>query len=176
MCEYCKIVAEKNLVLYEDDAVVAALSPKPAGLGHIIVIPREHHAILEHVPDEVVSRLFGVANQMSLLLFTKLGAKGTNLIIENGIAAGQSIAHVSLNVMARLDDDGLDFQWQPKEVPEGEMSSIEQRILEGLRRAVSSHAHGGQQGPEVPSNQESGGETIIHDEENYLTRQLERRP
>lgn len=176
MCEYCKIAADKNLVLYEDDAVVAALSPKPAGLGHIIVIPREHHAIIEQVPDEVVSRLFVVANQMSLLLFSKLGAKGTNLIIKNGIAAGQQIAHVALNILARLDDDGLDFQWQPKDVAEGEMSSIEQRILEGLRKAVSPHTTEGQQGQAAPPGGESGGETILHDEENYLTRQLERRP
>ncbi len=174
MCEYCELMANKDLVLYEDEAVVAALAPKPSGLGHVLVLPREHHTIIEQVPDEVVVRMFGVANQMSLLLFNTLGVKGTNIILENGIAAGQEVAHIGLHIIARLPDDGLNFEWERKEIPDEEMSAVENSIRASLAGVPGSSPQGAQGQPAA-----SGGpptETIDDDEDNYLTRQLERSP
>lgn len=169
MCEYCELLAAKNLTIYEDETVAALLAPKPSGLGHIIVIPKEHHTIMEHVPDDVTVKMFNVANQMSVLLFNNLQVKGTNVFLENGIAAGQQVAHVALQVLGRLPEDGLDFQWEPKELSDEEMSAIEKRIKEGINVFLGTSG-GGQ-----PS-QAKETEVIEDDEDNYLTRQLHRSP
>lgn len=169
MCEYCELLAAKDLVIYEDETVAALLAPRPSSLGHILVIPKEHHTIMERTPDDVTVKMFNVANQMSLLLFNNLQVKGTNIFLENGVAAGQQVAHVALHVLGRLPEDGLDFQWEPKELSDEEMSEIEKRIKEGIGVFLGT-SEGGQ-----PS-QEKQADVIEDDEDNYLTRQLHRRP
>jgi len=110
---------------------------------------------------------------MSLLLFNTLGVKGTNIILENGVAAGQEVAHIALHVIARLPDDGLNFEWQPKDVPEEEMSAVEKSLKAALA-GVPGQSPPGLQGQSVAPGKQA--EVIDEDEDNYLTRQLERRP
>lgn len=171
MCEYCELLVAKNLLIYEDETVAALLAPKPSGLGHILVIPKEHHTIMEHVPDDVTVKMFNLANQMSLLLFNNLQVKGTNIFLENGIAAGQEVAHVALQVLGRLPEDGLDFQWEPKELSDEEMTEVEKRIKGGINIFL-----GTPEGGQLPQEQQKQSEVIEDDEDNYLTRQLHRKP
>lgn len=169
MCEYCDLLAAKDFVIYEDEAIVALLAPKPSGLGHLLVIPKEHHTIITEASDEVAVKMFDVANKMSLLLFNNLQVKGTNIFLENGVAAGQEVAHVALQVLGRVPEDGLDFQWEPKELSDEEMSEVEKRIKEGIGVFLGTSEAG------QPS-QARGTEVIKDDEDNYLTRQLHRSP
>ncbi len=169
VCEYCELLAAKDLLIYEDEAVAALLAPKPTGLGHLLIIPKEHHTIMEEAPDEVTVKMFNVANQMSLLLFNNLQVKGTNIFLENGVAAGQVVAHVALHVLGRVPEDGLDFQWEPKELSEEEMSEVEKRIKEGIGVFIDT-PESGKPSPEKQT------EVITDDEDNYLTRQLRRSP
>src|SRR3989338_3155345 len=112
-CAYCDL-AEKGDKLFEDDNAIAAMSPEPASRGHALVMPKEHFTILEQVPDFIAGRLFALANKISTAMFETLRVSGTNIIIENGSAAGQKIAHLSINIIPRSENDGLGFNWMPK--------------------------------------------------------------
>jgi len=124
-CEYCGKIERK---VYEDDDLVAFLKPNPAVPGHIILTTKQHFTILEQVPDDLVGRLFDIANVLSSILFEAFGAEGTNMIVQNGTGAGQKIPHLALNILPRKQNDGLNFEWEPKQVDKEEFGVIELKL------------------------------------------------
>jgi hypothetical protein len=92
-CDICKILENKESfkVIYEDDLVFAILHESPAIDGHTLVIPKKHAPILEELDDKSIERLFVIANKISTSVFDTLGAHGTNILLNNGIDAGQEL-------------------------------------------------------------------------------------
>lgn len=130
-CNFCSIIAEKGPgLLHEDQRIAILLHKMPSTSGHILILPKEHYPILEQVPDYVVAELFVSANKMSSMLFDSFSIEGTNILIANGIEAGQEAPHVMLNIIGRVQGDGLSMQWQPKQVSEEEMGTIELLLKE----------------------------------------------
>jgi len=124
---------EKNLLLYEDDKLFAFLHPSPTAAGHIVLTTKEHKQILEQIPDFIAKELFIKANKLSISAFESLGAEGTNILIQNGIAAGQNFSHFIMNIIPRRTNDGLNLIWKPKQPSEEEMSTIELKLKEGTK-------------------------------------------
>ena len=110
-CEICELIKTGKLKkLYEDRNIIAVLSPRPSVNGHIWLMPKNHYTIIEQVPDYIVAHLFNMANKISVSLFEALGAEGTNLIVQNGIAAGQKYSHFMIDMIPRSSNDGLSFE------------------------------------------------------------------
>ncbi|MBT3720407.1 HIT family protein [archaeon] len=129
-CDVCKIVNNKEAfhVIYEDEICFALLHESPAVPGHTMVIPKTHTTIIEELDDKIVEHLFVVCNKVSTILFDKLGAHGTNVIVNNGIDAGQDLPHVVINVLPRSENDGLDFEWTPKQSGQQVLESLQKKI------------------------------------------------
>ena len=128
-CDVCKIVNNKEAfhVIYEDEICFALLHESPAVPGHTMVIPKTHTTIIEELDDKIVEHLFVVCNKVSTILFDKLGAHGTNVIVNNGIDAGQDLPHVVINVLPRSENDGLDFEWTPKQSGQQVLESLQKK-------------------------------------------------
>jgi histidine triad (HIT) family protein len=125
-CMVCQAIqGGSGLVVYEDDDVVAMLDENPASAGHLAVMPKEHYAILENVPDYLVNSIFQAANRLSVAVFESLKIQGTNILVSNGGAAGQALPHFMVNIIPRTEGDGMNFQWVPKQLSEEEMSTVE---------------------------------------------------
>ncbi len=169
-CEFCEIRESKKELLFSDENIAAFLSRNAAVPGHTVIIPKQHFTILEQIPDSLVRQMFQAANKFSTLLFEGIGAQGTNVIVENGNAAGQKTAHLSVNVLPRAQNDNLNFQWQPKKLSEAQSGMVEVQLKSELDRSF--------QEPEVdePKLVEKSEETIEHSEDDYLMRQLNRMP
>ncbi len=125
-CELCNIIngESKAAVLYEDDTTFIAVRDNVLTPGQITVFPREHAPILEMIPDNVLGHCANLANGVSVAVFETLGAKGTNLLVRNGLGAGQNIPHFSIEVVPRQENDGLNLQWEPKQILEDEMDRM----------------------------------------------------
>ena len=171
-CEYCTLV-EKGEKIVEDDKSVVVLSAAPASKGHLLVLPKQHYTILEQVPDFLAGHLFNVANTVSTMLFETLRIHGTNIIIENGTAAGQKIAHMAINIIPRSENDGLGFNWQPRQLSEDAMSSAELQLKDASKNIGAFEAE-----KKEPVNVDKKEKVIrAPDEaESYLLRQLHRIP
>jgi histidine triad (HIT) family protein len=175
-CLICDILKEKKgKILFEDDEIVAMLSPAPASKGHVVVIPKEHVVIISLASDKLIKHLFNVANKISIALFEALNAEGTNIIVANGLTAGQQIAHLIIDVIPRYQNDKLNFQWQPKQLTEEEMSVVEISLRNRAKGIVF------EKEVEEPIKIEEKAEAIEtkkegEEEENYLIRQLRRIP
>lgn len=172
-CLICQQSAKKIGLVYEDEEIVALLSPTPAAPGHIIVAPKEHFMILEQVPDWVMGKLFNVANKLSVALFEGGGAQGTNLIIPNGVAAGQTVPHTALHIIPRNENDGLKLEWQPRQLSNEEISQVELNLKEHTKTLgtfVTEKPEEKAVEPEKPS------ELDLSDEENELIKSLRKIP
>ena len=174
-CDYCSI-AEKGDLIFEDDKLVVALSPTPASLGHVIIIPKEHITILEQIPDFLAGHLFSTANKISTSIFETMRVHGTNVIIENGISAGQRVAHFAINIIPRSENDGIGFNWQPKKLDEEEMSTIELKLKEQAKNIGNFET--GEKKETIPEEHAAtkAPATDEDEEDDSFSKQLERIP
>lgn len=176
MCEFCDIIQgkEEAETLYEDEKVMAVLHLKPAFPGQVLIFTKEHHPILEQVPDYLVSHAFKIANKLSTVLFETLNIQGTNLLVQNGTAAGQSIPHFSINLIPRSEKDGLNFQWEPKKFSKEEMDTAQLQLksfTENIHPSIFE-----KEKKKVELKLEEKPLVLSASKENYLIKQIIRIP
>lgn len=167
-CVVCEMKEDKEHLLYADDKFFAFLHPSPSAAGHIVLATKEHKTIVEQIPDSLMNELFVKANKLSVAVFEALGAEGTNILIQNGIAAGQQLPHATVNIIPRRMNDGLNLLWKPKQISEEEMTTLELKLLEGTKTI-------GEFEKEKPQPQEVKEEKI-KEEDDYRLKYLRRMP
>lgn len=165
-CPAC-VAIEKAVKLFEDNDIVIILNDKPMIPGHCIILPKNHFAIIEQIPDSILGKMFNAANKISNVVFQALGAQGTNVIAPNGIPAGQTIPHFMIHVLPRSESDGLDLSWDPKPSSPEDLEDSMQKLSMG---AVVS------QEKKAPVEQKVEKKQVINDDEDYLIKQLRRIP
>lgn len=171
-CTICDAIKAKQGLLFEDEHLAILLAPKPSVAGHVLIAPKQHAAILEQVPDFVIGKLFDKANKVSIAVFEALGAEGTNILVSNGIAAGQTSNHCIVNVLPRRENDGLDFAWKTKQLSEEEMSTVELKLKDETKN-IGVFEKEKPKPKELPKPQEVKQDDA---EVNYLIKQLQRVP
>ncbi len=171
-CVLCQIIdgAIPSKKIYEDDDILAILDFNGANPGHSFVIPKQHIPILEQVPSHLVGKIFNIANKISSTIFGVLKVQGTNIFVANGVPAGQKVAHFMVNIIPRKENDGINLQWQPKQLSEEEMSTIELKIKEGIGSV------GFEETPKPTKQEEEPVSESISEEDNYMVKQLRRIP
>jgi histidine triad (HIT) family protein len=122
-CVICeKIKERKAMIAYEDDNLIVVLPSKPATLGHIKIMPKNHFTRLDELSDELVEELFFLANFSSSAVFEALKAHGTNIILT------ESDNHLAVDIIPRKDGDGLNFLWKGKQLSVTEMDEAYLKI------------------------------------------------
>ena len=110
-CIFCHIVAGRASAkkIYEDDRCIAILDINPANPGHVLLLPREHYAVMPQIPEDIIGHLFMVAKGISHACLRSFRAEGTNIFVANGVAAGQRAQHFMVHIIPRKENDGLDM-------------------------------------------------------------------
>ncbi len=175
-CLLCSVINNKVTArkVYEDKEVLAILHPTPASAGHILLMPKDHNAIFEQISEFVTARLFQVTNKLSSIIFESLQMEGTNIIINNGISAGQKWPHLTINLIPRRTGDNLNFQWSNKQFKDDDMSTAELKLSSETKRITE------QEIPEeiepTPVMEKKVDRMPGSEEDNYQIRQLRRLP
>ena len=106
-CIFCQIVSGKipSKKVYEDTLCLAILDINPAAKGHILLLPKEHYAIMPQVPEKVLRHLSIVTKNLSQVQLKVLRSDGTTVFIANGAAAGQRAQHFMLHIFPRKGGD-----------------------------------------------------------------------
>ena len=183
-CNICKIVGNEveSKKVYEDDSLLAILHPKPAAPGHLVLMPKEHFPIFENIPNEMVTHMFNIASKLSASIFAGMGVQGTNIFMQNGVPAGQTVPHAVIHIIPRAENDGVSLEWDPKTLNLEEMSTIELKLKEETKGIIIKEES---EQPVIVAKKEMQplpeGDTkpegdIKQDDENYLLKQLERMP
>lgn len=108
-CIFCQIIAGKIPAkkLYEDEQCIAILDINPAAKGHMLLLPKEHYAIMPQVPPATIGYLFIIAKKLSQVQLRALKSGGTSVFLANGLAAGQKAQHFMLHLIPRKEGDGI---------------------------------------------------------------------
>ena len=133
-CIFCQIISGKIQArkIYEDEKVTAVLDINPANPGHILLLTKEHYSIMPQIPDDDVAHIFIVAKSLSNSMLRGIDAHGTNLIVANGIAAGQRAQHFIVHIIPRKENDGVNFVLPQKTIEQNEIEHIGNKIKAAL--------------------------------------------
>jgi len=172
-CIICQIIGGRipSKKVYEDELIMAVLDVNGANPGHCFVMPKNHYPIIEQVPDHEIGKMFQVSNKISTAIFETLGAQGTNIFVANGIPAGQTVAHFMINVIPRKENDGINLQWQPKQLSEEEMSTVELKLKEQSKNIGNFEKE--KKAPKISAPKPV---VLSDEEEEYFSRQIRRIP
>jgi len=111
-CVFCEVVAgtAPAIRVYEDDDYLAILDIRPFTRGHSLVLPKRHTVDLTDTPPETLVDMVAIGQRIGLAArASELKADGTNIAINDGRAAFQSVFHIHLHVLPRHDGDKLSF-------------------------------------------------------------------
>ncbi len=176
-CFICEAIrSEKVRKIFEEDDIVVIVHPNPAAEGHLVVLPKQHFTILEQMPDAISQKCFIAANKFSMVLFEAFKAMGTNVIVANGIPAGQSWPHFAINIVPRKENDGLNFQWTPKQASDESLAVIASSMEAEVNKIIF------EKGKEITATVEEAPKEaekpvpVQLKPESYLMRQLRRLP
>jgi len=141
-CIFCQIIAGKvqSKKVYEDEKVIGILDINPSNPGHVLLMPKDHYSIMPQIPEEDITHLFMVAKALSNSCLRALGAHGTNIIVANGIAAGQKANHFMIHVIPRKDDDGLNFVLPQKKLSDKDLNDIREKLTKKIAQLTGKKA------------------------------------
>jgi len=118
---------ENNHVIYEDEKTLCFLPKKGLVEGHIQIYSKLEEKYLEKLSSEDAAHLFYVASFAATAVFEGLGAHGTNIIVKSGESDDNPQGKLSVHVLPRKQDDGLNVNWQPKQ-PSYDLDAVKDKI------------------------------------------------
>ncbi len=103
-CIFCRIIAGElpAAKVYETEEVLAFMDINPIEKGHVLVIPKPHHATLMVTPAGLLGEV-AVAVRCVAEALMDCGADGVNILQSNHAAAGQEVWHLHFHVIPRYD-------------------------------------------------------------------------
>src|SRR5512143_1223129 len=106
-CAFCRIIGgtEKSFTVFRDEAAMAFLDYRPLAIGHILLVPITHYAVLDDVPDRVMEALAVRAKRLSRAVMEAMAAEGSFIALNNVVS--QAVPHVHTHIVPRRKGDGL---------------------------------------------------------------------
>lgn len=134
-CIFCQIIEGEipSTKIYEDDLVLAFMDISPINKGHILVIPKEHHAGSSTIPEDVAGRMFHIGSRIGVALRRGLDYDGFNLHLADGTCAGQVVMHAHLHIVPRGVEDGFHWNWRHLKYEDGEAQESAEKIKAKLK-------------------------------------------
>ncbi|MBL7056189.1 HIT domain-containing protein [Candidatus Woesearchaeota archaeon] len=133
-CIFCQIISEKvqSKKIYEDEHVLAILDINPANPGHILIMPKEHYSIMPQIPNDEIAHIFNVTKSLSNSSLRALEAQGSNILVANGVAAGQKAQHFMVHLIPRKENDDLKLEVPQTSIPEKELQKTQEILARAL--------------------------------------------
>jgi len=110
-CAFCKIAHhDDGFRVFEDEHTIAFLDHRPLFPGHCLLIPRNHFATIQDLPDSLHAPLFANVRMLSAAVELGMHAEGTFVAANNRVS--QSVPHFHVHIVPRTKGDGLKgFFW-----------------------------------------------------------------
>jgi diadenosine tetraphosphate (Ap4A) HIT family hydrolase len=108
-CVFCAIAAGEAPAhrIYEDDGYLAILDIRPFTRGHTLVIPKRHTVDLTDTPPQTLADMVTIGQRIARAARATELADATNIAINDGRPAFQTVLHIHLHVLPRRNGDKL---------------------------------------------------------------------
>jgi histidine triad (HIT) family protein len=110
-CIFCKIVNKEipANVVYEDDRIVAFDDINPQAPVHVLLIPKEHFASLNDIPEEKKDLLGHILSKARWVAQEKgINESGYRIVLNTARDSGQDVFHIHFHVLG-----GRRMTWPP---------------------------------------------------------------
>ncbi len=118
--------------MLETDVAVAFLDIDPVNLGHVLLVPKAHHATLADLPEDLAARTAALVPGLVRAIRAATGAAGLNLIVNNGAVAGQTVLHGHWHLIPRFEGDAVRWPWPHVAYDSGGLEPMRRKIEQGL--------------------------------------------
>lgn len=108
ICPFCEIVAGRApaTIVAERDETLAIVPLNPVVAGHVLVLPKFHVEDFTGRPD-----ISGYTMYRAGELAGRWSTQSYNVITSKGRPATQSVFHLHLHLVPRMENDGLALPW-----------------------------------------------------------------
>lgn len=99
--------------------------------GHVLVIPKERYSSLSDIPDETLQDILASIKKVGEAFSIDHG--GYNVLLNNGLDAGQYIIHTHFHIIPRRSGDGITIEgWERPRISRDDFI----RFNEDLKRRI----------------------------------------
>ena len=131
-CVFCRIIDgdARASIVCQDDLIMAFMDTNPVNPGHVLIVPKQHYAYLQDVPETVAARIFVVGRRIAASIRqSAVRCEGVNMFVADGEAAFQEVLHFHLHVFPRFHGDPfrIDADWSVRPPRD---------VLDDLARAI----------------------------------------
>lgn len=110
-CIFCKIVGKEipAQIVYEDDRILAFDDIRPQAPVHVLVIPKDHFASLNEVPEESRGLLGEILVKAREIARRKeVETTGYRIVLNTARDSGQDVFHIHFHLLG-----GRSMTWPP---------------------------------------------------------------
>lgn len=129
-CLFCKIAHEEveSATIFESNDFMVILDKFPSGIGHTLILVKEHIENIYDLDGETAGKLFALTTVVAKALKKVLQCDGLNILQNNGAVAGQTVMHFHLHLIPRFENDGIDFKWKTQEFSDKQLINLVDEI------------------------------------------------
>jgi len=102
-CPFCQLAEDR--IWLQTDSAIALLDNYPVSPGHTLVVPGDHVGALMDLPENEQNEIWSLVARVRKLLLEKFKPDGFNIGINEGKAAGQTVAHAHIHIIPRFNGD-----------------------------------------------------------------------
>ena len=121
----------------ETDRALAFLDINPVNPGHVLLIPKEPHASVADLPEDLAAHLGSLLPRLCRAARDATGADGLNVIANNGPVAGQTIFHVHWHIIPRFEGDAVHWPWPHSPYEPDGLEAMKERLVQALQSRES---------------------------------------
>ena len=114
-CVFCAIAGGREPAhrLFEDEHFIVLLDIFPLRPAHVLIVAREHAPHLSDLSTGARDALLALAERIGRALRRAgFGVEGINLLLNDGVAANQHVAHLHLHLIPRRRGDLPRLLWR----------------------------------------------------------------
>lgn len=141
-CPFCAIDISGKAFL-ESENFIAIYNIAPVIPGHSLIISRQHFKSMMDLPEILLTEMFVFARKVTRLLTVAFSADGFDWSIQDGISAGQTVAHLHLHIVPRKPKDLPYSNLWFKQVAENEFQLLDsmnrQKLNENEFLSITTH-------------------------------------
>ena len=140
-CAFCRIARgeERSEIICEDDQVMALMDICPIRPGHAQIIPREHFAYFEDLPEVIASRIIHLGQRLSRAMKALYGVPRVAFLFSGGDHAHAHAhlvpMHEKTDITSRryIAEEELTFRGMAR-APSEELAATAAQLRSRLRR------------------------------------------
>jgi len=135
-CIFDKIISGEipSYKIYEDDLVYSFLDINPVGIGHTLVIPKEHYERVDELPEETAAAIGRALPKIAAAVIAATGTTAYNILVNTGKSAGQVVPHVHFHIIPKhtKNSTGLPIQWPARPIKKNDAEKLHAAITKAL--------------------------------------------